>query len=316
MKWIKQTAWALMASALVFTACSDDDDNSEFKLGDKEGNLLVTFGSTYPAPHVTFKSIDEAAKAEFKGETIEWSFTSKQIINSLRAGEGVGSLEGQKIDYDFPEEALEIMIKDGCSTVYVQSLHVIPGQEFDELKTSIEKIEAKYKDVKIRVDTPLLNSDTDIKKVAQVLANQFATQVAEGPVLFMGHGTEHKADGQYSKLQTELSALNSNFFVGTVEGIGFGGEEGNGPTSIGSLITKINAITPKPTKVTITPLMSIAGDHANNDMNGRTEEKDPMKQSWRERLEAEGYTVTDIMSGLGDYAQIRAIWMDHLQTIK
>lgn len=51
-------------------------------------------------------------------------------------------------------------------------------------------------------------------------------------------------------------------------------------------------------KVTITPLMSIAGDHANNDMNGVTGETDPDEQSWRERLEAKGYTVTDVMKGL------------------
>jgi sirohydrochlorin cobaltochelatase len=59
-------------------------------------------------------------------------------------------------------------------------------------------------------------------------------------------------------------------------------------------------------------MMSIAGDHANNDMNGNTGETDPEEQSWRERLEAEGYQVTDVMKGLGDYDEIVAIWMQHL----
>ncbi len=318
MKWIKQTAWALMASALVFTACSDDDDNKEFKLGDKEGNLLVTFGSSFPDPQLTFQKIDETAKAEFKSEEIRWGYTSDKILNKLRKGEGEGTLNGKIIDNDTPEEALEVMVKEGYSTFYVQSLHIIPGEEFDELKEAVEKFETKYEGVNVKVGTPLLNSDADIKAVAQILAKKFEAQLAEGPVLFMGHGTPHKADGQYTKLQAELTKLNANFFVGTVEGIGFGeGEnEGKGPLAIGSLVEEVNAITPKPTKVTITPLMSIAGDHANNDMNGKTESTDPMEQSWRERLEAEGYVVTDIMKGLGDYDEINAIWMDHLKTIK
>ncbi len=62
--------------------------------------------------------------------------------------------------------------------------------------------------------------------------------------------------------------------------------------------------------------MSIAGDHANNDMNGVTGETDPAEQSWRERLEGEGYTVNCIMKGLGDYDEINSIWMNHLKAAK
>ncbi|MCU4155117.1 sirohydrochlorin cobaltochelatase [Carboxylicivirga sp. A043] len=318
MNLFKKAAWALMATTVMFTACSDDDDNSEFKLGDKEGNLLVTFGSSFPEPQLTFQKIDETAKKEFKNEEIRWGYTSDLILNKLRQGNGEGSLNGTVIDNDTPQEALEVMVKEGYSTFYVQSLHVIPGEEFEELNEAIEAFEHKYEGVKVKVGTPLLTSDADIKAVAKVLADKFATQVAEGPVLFMGHGTPHQADGQYTKLQAELTALNPNFFVGTVEGIGFGKEEneGKGPLAIGSLVAKVNAITPKPTKVTITPLMSIAGDHANNDMNGITGKTDPIEQSWRERLEAEGYEVTDIMKGLGDYEEINAIWMNHLKAIK
>lgn len=318
MNLIKKAAWALMASALIFTSCSDDDDNNDLKLGDKEGNLLVTFGSSFPEPQLTFQKIDETAKAEFKNEEIRWGYTSDLILNKLRKGEGEGSLNGKVIDNDTPQEALEVMVKDGYSTFYIQSLHVIPGEEFDELKEAVEEFETKYEGVHVKVGTPLLNSDEDIKAVAKVLAKKFEAQVAEGPVLLMGHGTPHKADAQYNKLQAELTLLNADFFVGTVEGIGFGQDdnEGKGPLAIGSLVEKVKAKFPKGTKVTITPLMSIAGDHANNDMNGKTESTDPMEQSWRERLEAEGYEVVDIMKGLGDYDEINAIWMSHLKAIK
>ena len=312
MKSIKKVVLTLFAATLVFAACKKDDPKNDVTLGDKEGILLVTFGSSFPDPQQTFKKIDSNAKAKFAGQEIRWGYTSDIILNKLRQGNGEGSLKGIIIDNNTPLEALELMVKDGYSKFTVQSLHVIPGEEFDETVEAIEAFELKYPGVHFNIGRPLLDTDADIKAVATIMANKFAQQVKEGPVCFMGHGTPHKADGQYLKLQTELQKINPNFFVGTVEGISFEA----GKTSIGGIIAKLNAIAPKPTKVTITPLMSIAGDHANNDMNGVTGETDPAEQSWRERLEAEGYTVTDIMKGLGDYSEINAIWLNHLESAK
>jgi len=309
MNLIKRSAIALCALAMVFTACSDDDNDDKNTLGDKEGILLVTFGSSFPDPQETFKNIDNAAKKRFAGETIKWGYTSDIIINKLRQGNGEGSLKGQIIDNDTPQEALEIMVKDGFSKFEVQSLHVIPGEEFDELKEAIHAFKEKYEGVSVKIGRPLLDSDADIKAVADILAVKFSEELKDGPVLLMGHGTPHAADAQYLKLQSELQKLNPNFFVGTVEGIGFDA----GTTSIGGILAELDKLSPKATKVTITPLMSIAGDHANNDMNGNTGESELSEQSWKERLEGKGYTVNTVMKGLGDYNEINKIWMDHLE---
>jgi sirohydrochlorin cobaltochelatase len=64
--------------------------------------------------------------------------------------------------------------------------------------------------------------------------------------------------------------------------------------------------------------MCIAGDHAHNDMSGIENEGD----SWREFFQGEGFkcaydgndanTANNcILKGLGDYANIRAIWKKH-----
>ncbi|TKG93008.1 hypothetical protein EYV94_18735 [Puteibacter caeruleilacunae] len=311
---IKKVALTLSAVALLFTACDDDDNKDEFKVGDKDGIMLVTFGSSYEAPQETFASIDASAKSAFAGEEIRWGYTSDLILNKLRQGNGEGSLNGKVIDNDTPEEGLKVMIEDdGYGKISIQSLHVIPGEEYDELMETVAETSKKYEGVEIAVGKPLLNSVADLTAVAAVLADKFSAQVASGePVLFMGHGTPHQADAKYVALEAELQKLAPNFFIGTVEGVGFDAEK----TSIGALITKVNALNLTNKNVTITPLMSIAGDHANNDMNGVTGETDPAEQSWRERLEAEGYTVTDVMKGLGDYPEIRAIWMSHLEDVK
>ncbi len=310
---IRKVLLILSAAALFFTSCDSDDNNNETKIGNKEGILLVTFGSSYEAPQSTFKGVDKTAKSKFAGEEIRWGFTSDIILNKLRQGNGEGALKGKKIDHDTPKEALKLMIKEGYGKICVQSLHVIPGEEFDELIETVEEIEAAYEGIEISVGKPLLNSNKDLAAVAKVLKEKFSVQIAAGePVLLMGHGTPHKNDAKYAALQVELKKLYANFFVGTVEGIGFD----KGETSIGGIITKLSALKLNSKNVTISPLMSIAGDHANNDMNADTGESVITDQSWRERLVAAGYTVTDVMKGLGDYNEIKAIWLSHLDEAK
>ncbi len=309
MKLLKKSLLCLATGSLLFMSCNDDNDEVKYELGDKKGTVLVTFGSSYPDPQETFATIDAAAKTQFPEEEIRWGYTSDLILNKLRQGNGEGSLSGKIIDNDTPNEAIIQMIKEGYSKFTVQSLHVIPGEEYDEMVEATEAIENEYPGIEFSLGRPLLDTDADLQAVAEVLNTKFANELADGPVLFMGHGTPHAADGQYAKFEAKLKTLNENFYVGTVEGTAFDA----GESSIGAIITKLNALSVKPSSVTISPLMSIAGDHANNDMNGNTGETDPAEQSWRERLDAEGYTVNCVMKGLGDYAEIDAIWLSHLQ---
>ena len=55
------------------------------------------------------------------------------------------------------------------------------------------------------------------------------------------------------------------------------------------------------------PLMIVAGDHAQNDLAGA----DP--DSWMNRLSSEGYEVTPVLKGLGEYPQVRQILVEHVQ---
>ncbi len=285
----------------VFTGCENHNN---------EAILLVTFGSSYEAPQQTFKTIDAAFKNHYPELDVSWAYTSSFIIKKLREGRGGGSLKGQKIINYTPEEALRLLAKKGYTQINVQSLHIIPGEEYDDLVETICAFTSKHPKVKINIGAPLLNDANDIRYIAQMLSAKFAQQAKQGPVCFMGHGTPHKADTMYTTLDTELKRINPNFFVGTVEGTAFD----NGITSVDGLLNTIGAINEKPMQVTLSPLMSVVGDHASNDMNGTSGESEPAKQSWRERFEAENYQVQCDMTGLGDYPEVLALWIQHLQT--
>ena len=58
-------------------------------------------------------------------------------------------------------------------------------------------------------------------------------------------------------------------------------------------------------KVVLHPLMVVAGDHAKNDLAGDEPE------SWKSRLLAQGYQVACELKGLGEYPQIRALFVRH-----
>lgn len=59
-------------------------------------------------------------------------------------------------------------------------------------------------------------------------------------------------------------------------------------------------------KVALMPFMLVAGDHAKNDMAGE-------EDSWKSELEEEGYEVRAILKGLGEFAGIRKIFLEHIE---
>ena len=93
-----------------------------------------------------------------------------------------------------------------------------------------------------------------------------------------------------------------------------------------------NNLKPEEITVTLAPFMSVAGDHAHNDLWG-IEEGDDYSQAtpqsdacWRLKLLNMGFQV-DLgeshnggidhcaIKGLGDYDTVRQIWIDHLKAV-
>ena len=115
--------------------------------------------------------------------------------------------------------------------------------------------------------------------------------------VFMGHGTSHTAKVSYSQMQTTMQTLGyDNVFIGTVEG-----EPED--TSCEAVIEAVKAA--GYTKVILRPLMVVAGDHANNDMAGSEED------SWKTMFEAAGFTVDCQIHGLGEIADVQALYVAH-----
>ena len=193
MKKIKIFMMMLLA-VLSFAACSDDDDPNEnviseythndqivaaqkAKSGKNEAVLLVAFGSTWTNAFAAFDETKKAYEQAFPNADVYFCFSSDICINRASAGE-----HGEKRDYYEPRYLLHAIGAAKYSKVYVQSLQVIPGEEFANVVAAVKKfanngyvkdahLDDEYlKNVEIHLGMPLLNDidevDDVIKKTA------------------------------------------------------------------------------------------------------------------------------------------------------
>ena len=357
MKKIKTFMLAAVAMALtapVFTACSSDDDNktesivSEFsvndkkvaeqkaKSGKKEAVLLIAFGSTWNNAFLAFDKTIEAYEKAFPNADVYISFSSDICINRASIGENVDD-NGNIVrrDYYEPRYLLHAIGAAKYSKIYVQSLQVIPGEEFAAVVAAVKKfmnngyigdahLDDAYlaklsEDEAIRFGMPLLSSvDEDVPAVAKELNALYKNEAAQGAVAFMGHGNPDsydtfKANVRYTQLENALQAYSTSYFVGTVD------MPENYKQDVLDRMKKkgINN-----GKIFLHALMSIAGDHAHNDMAGEgsdywdAEAPESEDNSWFEYFKNNGYDASVPKTGLHplgllELEGVRNIWIKH-----
>ena len=358
MKKIKSLILAAMAMLMVapaFVSCKNDDvvttENivSEYDLNDKAvavqkaaskkdvAVLLVAFGSTWDNAFKAFDATKAAYEAAFPEADVYVSFSSDICINRASIGENEdenGNIV--KRDYYEPRYLLHAIGKAQYKKIYVQSLQVIPGEEFANVVACVKKfmnngyiasahLDDAYlaeleENEAIFLGMPLLNDPKDdVNAVAQELNNQYKAEAQKGAVLFMGHGNPDtydtfKANVRYTQLEEALQTYSKNYFVGTVD------MPENYKENVWDRMKDGNI---KAGNVYLHALMSIAGDHAHNDMAGQGEEywdeEDPCSEdnSWFEFFGHNGYTPNVTLGtnnqplGLLELPGVLNVWIEH-----
>ncbi|WP_455674092.1 sirohydrochlorin cobaltochelatase [Phocaeicola sp.] len=366
LKYCLMAATLLVATSIGFTSCSDDDDpestmnpaEAEVKANKKHDTaiLLCSFGSTYNEATPIYDQIVSEFKAEFGNQAdVYLSFSSNTCIGRLEAIRNEA--------YYHIDDWLNAFAEAGYSKVAVQSLHVIPGEEYlSVMNTTVKKnfMIRDYPHVNVLKSANLLDSDEDTEDVATALYNHYKSDLADKKhiLLLMGHGNpndSYNANQKYADIEVAMQAKTggiNNVFVGTVDYgkmLFWPWDEKTkkplatpNPECIYSKLTKYcadNNLQPEEVTVYLAPFMSIAGDHAHNDLWGLGDDDTEIElatpqsdYSWRMKLQHMGFKIDNtethpadkadadhgIESGckikaLGDFPEIRKIWLNHLK---
>ena len=257
------------------------------KAPNKVGILLVAFGSSKASAQVSFENIDKKTKAAFSDIPVRWAYTSTIIRKKL-------AKQGKHLDS--PEMALAKMMDEGFTHVAVQSLHTIGGAEYHDLRRTVSAFKVMGGFQRIILGYPLLATQEDMRQaVAAILANVPQERNKNEAVVLMGHGTHHPANAFYAALMFQLQLTDPNIFVGTVEGY-------PQVDVIKELLLKKRI-----KKAYLMPFMSVAGDHAKNDMAGDEDD------SWKSILTKAGIQCIPILKGTGEYDNFVNIWVNHIR---
>ena len=282
-----------------------DDARNQDEIGENE-LLVVSFGTSFNDSRVAdIKGIEDALQAAYPDWSVRRAFTAQIIINHIQAR------DGEKIDN--MTQALDRAVANGVKNLVVQPTHLMHGAEYDEMCEAIEAYKDQFESVSIAEpmlgevgsDATVINADKEAvaKAITAAAVSEAGFESLEAAkdagtaFVFMGHGTAHVAKVTYSQMQTQMQNLGyENVFIGTVEGE---------PEETSAEAVIVDFKDAGYTNVVLRPMMVVAGDHANNDMAGSDDD------SWKTVFEAAGFTVDCQIHGLGEIADVQALYVAH-----
>ena len=247
--------------------------------------LAVSFGTAYAETRKkTIEAIERDIADAFPERKLYTAWTSGMILRKLKKlGEATR---------DTLTEALERMERDGVTDLLVQPTFLQAGYEMSLVRETLEKWKGRF--ARVALGEVLVANQTDLEALASALEAHFSAVAADEALVFMGHGSEGADFYPYEKLtEVFLRDGKENFCVGTVEFT----------PGIAPALELVGSR--KPNRTYLAPLMIVAGDHAINDMAG--DEPD----SWKNRLAALGTETQCVLKGLGEYPEVRALFIRH-----
>jgi sirohydrochlorin cobaltochelatase len=261
--------------------------DSPASAGAGEPALVLTAFGTSTAAFDTYRHIEEQVKARFPGHEIRWAFTSGKVRRK------VAQEQGKELK-NLPQTLKELKAA-GFTRVAVQSLHVVPGEEWQEVIRESRAAPG----LKVALGKPLLSDEADAARTLEALAKTFPPDLKNTAVVLVGHGTPNpEAARTYLDFEKLLRSRypGQNVYLGLVSGK-------PGRDEVLAQVKRGGA-----TSVRLVPFLLVAGEHVNTDILGDGPE------SWKSRLLAQGrYRVEGWRQGLGYNDDIIKIYLEHLQ---
>lgn len=252
----------------------------------KELTVLAAFGTSDSEAQKSLNAVKSAY--EKQGDTVIWAYSSNIIRKKLN--------KEKQVVYSVTE-ALDYARNNGYKDVKIQSLHVVPAEEYMKICRLISRyMERNAQNFNsVIMGHPLLSSYEDLKLTVQTVLNAVPKErTAQDAVILMGHGND-RGTGDLSLLAAAdaFHKADSMVWLATVEGA----------LAFENVLEEVKKTKAK--RVWLMPFMIVAGDHAKNDMAG------PEDDAWKSVLQKNGYEVFAVLDGLGSLPGIQDIFLSH-----
>ncbi|OEU71481.1 MAG: cobalt chelatase [Desulfovibrio sp. S3730MH75] len=256
----------------------------------KKGILLAAHGSSNSAANSALDYLLNKVAAEYPNIPIQKAYTSNHILKALsKQGKHSPSIKG----------TLKEMNDEGITHIVIQSLHVIPGSEFENITLIISDIDCEdYTFKKAITGQPLLTNIQEIDEVSDIILTALPERDPENDALILvAHGSRHSENGSniYKNFKYALEAKDKNAYMGRL----------NSQDDIVKIAAKIEASGQK--KAFLLPLLFGAGNHVQKDMAGDHEE------SWKNIVSSKGIEAIPVIRGIGEFDIFANRWMDNLR---
>lgn len=249
----------------------------------KNALFMVHFGTTHDdTRELTIDRMNEKFSENFKDYDLFEAYTSRIVLKKLR---------DRNIFKNHPLKVLEMLEKQGYENIIVQSSHIIPGIEYENLLEELSAYKNKFKSIKI--GKPLLYNVIDYKKVVEAIQEEYVPKNKKEALVLVCHGTDSPVGAAYALIEYVFDeyGYENVYVVSTKE-----------YPLMETLIKKLKKDGIE--EVVMAPFMFVAGEHAKNDMAG----------DFKEELEENGFKVNKVfLKGLGEFEEIQNIYLEHLK---
>lgn len=238
--------------------------------------VLVAFGALSEEARKVYAHIGARVKERYPKNEIRWAYSAETIVKKLKA---------QGVKCQTLEEVLDDLRGEKRPAAVLQSLHIVPGEEFESIR------KANASNLSIAIGQPLLNSPADMQAVLKALAPEISRNV---PTVIAMHGNAKHPEFNCRLLEfaKAVEGSYSNVVVASVEG-----NPGLEPLKL------IRSQVKKTGRAHFVPLMLTAGSHVRNDIFGDN------PQSWKNMLGARQATCA---ASLGYNDAVLVVFFEHL----
>ena len=261
-------------------AAEDENGTASFRDAARETAIVLTAFGTATDASATYAFIEKYFRRHFPSCAIVWAFTSQRLRRVMSA---------RGVQWRSPAETLTDLHRRGYRRAVVQSLHIVPGQEYEKAVAA-----AATAPLPTAVGLPLLACADDCRRTVGALRD-LMPPADDRAVVLAGHGTRHPVGAAQYKAFTDCLREHCGPAVHLcmVEG------EPRWSTVHAALCARgIRS-------VLFIPFMLVAGEHIMRDVLGAAAE------SWRSSLD--GIAVEALPRGIGFNEKILAVYADHLR---